>query len=352
MTTLNVYFGDTPCARLREEQGGDLHFEYLESWIEEQRFPVSTLLPLSRAPIGHERAAPFVASFLPEGGTLRRRLEKLLHVDASYDFGLLAAIGRESAGALSFWPVDETPPEASRYSELSDDEFDRWREYAHESPLHFPGRPLRLSLAGAQSKTALYFDDNDKPWVPESGAATTHIIKPRMHGWRPSSAYIELITMRIAGAVLGQDRVSDTDLWRNCYRVRRFDRTSHAGSVTRLHQEDFCLALGRMPEQKYEANPRERLLSACFELIDSLGASGNIKTPALERGRLLDQIIVNQLLHNADAHLKNYASCMAPTAPWKSRHFMIACLPAISSSDQLNMKAGNATRARRRIHVN
>jgi serine/threonine-protein kinase HipA len=120
--------------------------------------------------------------------------------------------------------------------------------------------------------------------------------------------FVELLTMRIAQSVLGADRVPATDLWRNCYRVRRFDRPRTNEGVMRLHQEDFCLALGRMPDQKYEtASPRESLLAPCFQLIDELGARGLIKSPALERGALLDQVILNVLLHNPDAHLKNYA---------------------------------------------
>ncbi|MDT8288037.1 MAG: HipA N-terminal domain-containing protein, partial [Elusimicrobiales bacterium] len=159
---LKVYFGDIPCARITEEPGGALRLRYLESWIEEQGFPVCTRLPLSGKPFEHGQVAPFVASFLPEGRTLRNRLEKLLHVDADYDFGLLSAIGRESAGALSFWPEDEEPAAGPpQYLPLSAAEFDHWRAYSHQLPLQFPGRTIRLSLAGAQSKTALYFDAAD-----------------------------------------------------------------------------------------------------------------------------------------------------------------------------------------------
>ena len=309
MATLNVYFRETPCGRLTEGPAGALEFRYLESWIEVRALPISTRLPVGPEPFGHERTAPFVASFLPEGKALRMRLEKLIHVDADNDFRLLSVIGRESAGALSFWPEDEEPfGRNPDYDRLSEEEFDRWREYAHQLPLQFPGRELRMSLAGAQSKTALYFDEDDQPWFPEHGAPTTHILKPRIPGSRPSTVFVELLTMRIALAVLGADRVPATDLWRNCYRVRRFDRPRTDEGILRVHQEDFCLALGRMPDAKYEAgSPRESLLAPCFQIIDELGERGLVVSPALERGALLDQVILNVLLHNPDAHLKNYA---------------------------------------------
>ena len=309
MTTLNVYFHNTHCARLTEGAGGALQFQYLDSWLESGRPPVSLRLPVEDVVYEHAEVAPFVAAFLPEGEGLRSRLEKLLHVDSGYDFGLLSIIGRESAGALSFWPEDESPLEnAPRYSALSLEDFRSWRETAHQHPLQFPGKTIRLSLAGAQAKTALFFDDNDHPYFPENGAPTSHILKPRIQGCVPSTVHTEFLTMMLARAVLGDDEVPSVDIWQNCYRIRRFDRPKTESGLKRLHQEDFCLALGRMPAQKYEsANPQERLLSSCFTLLDKLGDEGLVVSPALERMRLLNQVILNVLLHNPDAHLKNYA---------------------------------------------
>jgi serine/threonine-protein kinase HipA len=309
MTALNVYFRDRQCGLLTEDSLGQLQFRYLEWWLEEARIPVSITLPLADTPYGNEQAAPFVANLLPEGRDLRNRLEQLLHVDARHDFGLLAAIGRESAGALSFWPEDESPEDHQpKYTHLDLQDFHRWREFAHRQPFQFHGRALRLSLAGIQSKTALYFDSEGKAFVPENGAATTHIIKPRIPDCTPSTVFTEHLTMDLARAVLGEAEVPKADVWENCYRIRRFDRPRGTEGVKRLHQEDFCLALGRVPEEKYErGSPRERLLAPCFELIDRLGSQGMVAAPALERQRLLNQVIVNVLLHNPDAHLKNYA---------------------------------------------
>ncbi len=309
MTTLNVYFNNTHCARLTESANGSLEFQYLESWLAAGRSPVSLRLPVEEVVYEHVQVAPFVAAVLPEGEGLRSRLKQIFHGDAEYDFGLLSLIGRECAGALSFWPEDESPLDnEARYSALSLQDFRTWREYAHHLPFQFPGKTIRLSLAGAQAKTALYFDDQDNPFFPENGAATSHILKPRIQGCVPSTVFTELLTMRLARAVLGEEEVPSTDLWQSCYRIRRFDRPKSGSGVRRLHQEDFCLALGRMPGQKYEmGSPQERLLSPCFDLLDTLGDNGLVASPALERLRLLNQVILNVLLHNPDAHLKNYA---------------------------------------------
>ena len=309
MPTLDVYFNNTPCARLTEGADGAMQFQYLEAWLQDEGLPVSLGLPVADAVYGQAAVAPFVAAFLPEGEGLRSRLEKILHVDAEHDFGLLAVIGRECAGALSFWPQGETPfDQQPKYSALSLEDFRSWREFAQQHPLQFPGKTIRLSLAGAQAKTALFFDDDDHPYFPENGAPTSHILKPRIPACVPNTVHTELLTMRLARAVLGDDEVPSVDMWQNCYRIRRFDRPKTESGLKRLHQEDFCLALGRMPAQKYEsANPPERLLGSCFTLLDRLGDAGLVISPALERMRLLNQVILNVLLHNPDAHLKNYA---------------------------------------------
>jgi serine/threonine-protein kinase HipA len=309
MSTLDVYFRDTHCARLTEKANGLLEFQYLEAWLERGRVPVSLTLPLDKIIYDHEQTAPFVANLLPEGDDLRGRLEHLLHIDTKDDFGLLEAIGRECAGALSFWPEgDSRQNNEQRYSGLSLEDFQLWREFAHQQPYQFRGQMLRMSLAGAQAKTALYFDPDDNPHLPENGAPTSHILKPNIQGCLPSTVHTEYLTMVLAREVLGNDEVPQVDIWQNCYRIRRYDRPRWNETLRRLHQEDFCLALGRMPIRKYESERHpEQLLAACFGLLDQLGDQSLVVTPALERHRLLNQVIINVLLHNPDAHLKNYS---------------------------------------------
>ena len=309
MSTLEVYYRDTQCAQLTADINGNLQFQYLDSWVEQGGVPVSLTLPLGQNIYGHEQTAPFVANLLPEGDDLRGGLERLLHIDAKDDFGLLGAIGGESAGALSFWPEGESPRDnEQRYTRLSLEDFQQWREFAHQQPFQFRGQTFRMSLAGAQAKTALYFDSEDNPYLPENGAPTSHILKPNIQGCLPGTVYTEYLTMELARAVLGKDEVPEVDIWQNCYRIRRYDRPRKNKYIRRLHQEDFCLALGRMPARKYESEQHsEHLLAACFDLLDQLGEQGLVLAPVMERQRLLNQVIVNILLHNPDAHLKNYA---------------------------------------------
>jgi len=309
MQRLQVYFGSYKCGELTENADLTLQFRYDHNWLEHDHVPVSTTMPIRLEPYEHPAVAPFVANLLPEGKSLRSRFERLLHVDPAHDFGLLSRLGREIAGALSFWPEGEQPSlQEAQYEPLNVDDFDRWREFAHQQPLLVRDGVVRMSLAGAQAKVALYFDESGLAHVPLNGAATTHIIKPRIVGSSPNTVFTELLSMRLARAVLGANEVPETDVWRNCYRIKRFDRPKIDGQIARRHQQDFCSAMGRMPELKYEGgSPKERLWKPCFELIDALGDQGYIPSPAVVRMKLLNQVILNVLLHNPDAHLKNYA---------------------------------------------
>ena len=84
------------------------------------------------------------------------------------------------------------------------------------------------------------------------------------------------------------------------YLVERYDRVRLAsGSVERLHQEDFCQALGVPPELKYqqEGGPG---FAGCFSLVGEWSTE-----PVLDTLQLLRWSLFNFLIGNADAHAKN-----------------------------------------------
>ena len=85
--------------------------------------------------------------------------------------------------------------------------------------------------------------------------------------------------------------------------VKRFDRTEASGRWRRLHQEDYCQALGKPPSAKYETNQtgiRGPALKDMFELTRR-------HMPSIDIVHLLDMVVVNVLACNTDAHTKNYA---------------------------------------------
>ncbi|MEZ4526278.1 MAG: HipA domain-containing protein [Desulfobacterales bacterium] len=84
------------------------------------------------------------------------------------------------------------------------------------------------------------------------------------------------------------------------YIIERYDRIRHAdGSVSRRHQEDFCQAMGPLSHQKYQSEGGPALAD-CFDLIRK-----NSAQPLIDRKRLMEWVIFNFLIGNADAHAKD-----------------------------------------------
>jgi serine/threonine-protein kinase HipA len=85
--------------------------------------------------------------------------------------------------------------------------------------------------------------------------------------------------------------------------VNRYDRTDVGGRWRRLHQEDYCQALGKPPSAKYESNQtgiHGPTLKNMFEVTRQ-------HMPPTEIVRLLDMVVINVLTCNTDAHAKNYS---------------------------------------------
>lgn len=89
--------------------------------------------------------------------------------------------------------------------------------------------------------------------------------------------------------------------------IARYDRRfDESGRAHRLHQEDFCQALGIPPERKYAAEDGPTF-KACFDLLRRATT-----VPALAVLSLLDAAIFNLIAGNADAHGKNFSLLYQP----------------------------------------
>ena len=161
---------------------------------------------------------------------------------------------------------------------------------------------MRLSLAGAQSKVPVVLVDG-RVALPAPGQPTTHILKPPIARFAATTEN-EAFVMRLAAAV-GLD-VAPVEAravrGRTFLLVERYDRSmADDGQVRRIHQEDFCQALGVPPETKY-ASEGGPTLKDCFALIRRIATR-----PALDVLKLLDAVIFNLIAGNADAHGKNFS---------------------------------------------
>lgn len=216
---------------------------------------LSASLPKQEAAFGRRACSPFFSGFLPEEAQ-REQIAKVLGLSKGNTFALLNALGGDVAGALTLWPEGEAPPqytvESSNITPLDDAALIALLDALPTRPLMAGTNGLRLSLAGAQSKLPIVISHGQIA-LPAPGQATTHILKPPIPRFQATTEN-EAFAMRL-GAAMGLD-VAPIEArvvgGRSFFLIERYDRTIDVhGRSTRLHQEDFCQALGVESERKY-----------------------------------------------------------------------------------------------------
>ena len=142
----------------------------------------------------------------------------------------------------------------------------------------------------------------DGSWArPLGGVASTHLLKPQPATF-PDLVELEAFGLHFAGA-LGADAARAEVLaveGRPVLAVERYDRhVDPDGRVTRVHQEDFCQACGRLPEQKYQVDGGPGWADVAA-VLRAVAADPREQLLALVRA-----LVVTVLLGNADAHARN-----------------------------------------------
>lgn len=302
MKRLVVYLNGERTGTLDQDDSGLLEFRYAPRRAP-GAVPLSRSLPLGSEPFRGKHARPFFAGLLPEEGP-RRQVAAILGISERNDFAMLKRIGGECAGAVSLLPEDAPPPDpgVTRARTLSEPELAEIVAELPRRPLMAGREGLRLSLAGAQPKLPVLFRDGAFA-LPLGNTPSTHILKPEPDEF-PGLAANEVLAMTLAAKVgLNVAQASLRPVGdKACVLVRRYDRDIGAnGAITRVHQEDFCQALGFPPERKYqqEGGP---LLRDCIGLLREWST-----LPALDIRDFLDGLIFNVLIGNADAHGKNFS---------------------------------------------
>ncbi|MCU0600325.1 MAG: type II toxin-antitoxin system HipA family toxin, partial [Desulfobacterales bacterium] len=330
----NEYVGVLSCDKQQR-----FSFQYDHKWIKKQNVPpLSLSLPFQEELYPDEKARPFFTNLLPESA-VRESIARKLGISLRNEFALLEALGGECAGAVTLLPPGETPLERSEFRELSSDGF---REIIHslpKKPFLAGEEGIRLSLAGAQNKLPVYLKDT-RVFLPLGSSPSSHIVKPNIEGIE-ESVRNETFCMTLAKRIgLTVPEVNIMKIPEEVYVVERYDRYyDEEGTVHRIHQEDFCQAIGLMAETKYE-NEGGPSLADCFSLIDRFSSN-----PALDRKSLLNWTVFNCFIHNADAHAKNLSLLLTPNEVRLAPFYDLMCTGVYEGvHERLAMKIGNENR--------
>ena len=299
---LIVYLHQTLAGRLIQDESGRMSFAYDREYLRASKMPLSQSLPLREAPFDQRECRGFFAGLLPEESG-RHTMARVLGISPRNDYAMLEKIGGECAGAVTFLEDGRRPQQALHVRSLSENELSEILQELPKRPLLAGEKDLRLSLAGVQHKIALCVDDKGQFSLPLGGTPSTHILKPASNSF-PDIVSNEAMCLHLAESI----GIPTIKFKTGCagqteyLLVKRYDRLQTEGpspQTLRLHQEDFCQALGIAPERKYQSEGGPSL-KRYFALLREASTS-----PAVDIHNLFKITVLNMAVGNHDAHAKN-----------------------------------------------
>ncbi|EKD0772553.1 type II toxin-antitoxin system HipA family toxin [Escherichia coli] len=273
MPKLVTWMNNQRVGELTKLANGAHTFKYAPEWLASRYArPLSLSLPLQRGNITSDAVFNFFDNLLPDSPIVRDRIVKRYHAKSRQPFDLLSEIGRDSVGAVTLIPEDETVTHPiMAWEKLTEARLEEvLTAYKADIPLGMirEENDFRISVAGAQEKTALLRIGND--WcIPKGITPTTHIIK--------------------AGNV-------------RALAVERFDRRWNAERTVllRLPQEDMCQTFGLPSSVKYESDGGPGIARIMAFLM---GSSEALK----DRYDFMKFQVFQWLIGATDGHAKNFS---------------------------------------------
>ena len=295
---------------------GDMAFTYDTEWMGSPGGrPLSLSLPYTgNQALKGDRVRNFFDNLLPDSEPIRKRLATRFKTDTTEAFDLLQAIGGDCVGAVQLLGEDETPTDVTSIvgTPMSEEDIEKLLiQTTSIGPLSNldENQDLRISLAGAQEKTALLWHDG--AWMrPHGSTPTTHILKLPLGlvGHRKANLSTSVENEWLCMSLLAEYGlpVATTALLafgsQKALGVERFDRQLHSSGtwLMRLPQEDFCQVKGVPSHLKYESDGGPGLADLAGVLSGSVQAEQDLAT-------LLKTQVLFWMLAAPDGHAKNFS---------------------------------------------
>ncbi|MFM0099092.1 type II toxin-antitoxin system HipA family toxin [Paraburkholderia nemoris] len=296
---------------------GPMEFAYDPAWVASPAGrPLSLSLPFAPSNVANKghRVLNYFDNLLPDSEAIRKRIAQRYQTDTLDPFDLLQAIGRDCVGAVQLLAEDDAPAGVERIegTPLSDSEIETMLARTVSTPAlgaADEADDFRISLAGAQEKTALLWHDG-KWQRPHGATPTTHIFKLPLGlvgnkladlSTSVENEWLCLRILRAYGLPVANSEIMTFGKQR-VLSVERFDRQLHSSGqwLLRLPQEDFCQVYGVPSHRKYENEGGPGMLDLARILQQSVSAQQDIET-------LLASQILFWMLAAPDGHAKNFS---------------------------------------------
>lgn len=313
---LRVLLNNRLVGHLTKAPSGAIDFRYDDSWLAwEHAFPVSLSLPLREDAYRGEPVTAVFDNLLPDSEALRRRVAEKVGAGGTDAYSLLAAIGRDCVGALQFVRDGDDIHDTGTITgdPVDDAAIEKLLKGLAQAPLGLTREDeFRISVAGAQEKTALLWHDGQ--WIkPHGTTPTTHILKTQI-GELPNgidlsnSVENEYYCLHLAAAFGLPVNTAEIHTFgeTTALVIERFDRRwAKDGRLLRLPQEDCCQALSVPPTRKYQSDGGPGLV----DILDLIKGSDE---PAADQATVLKAQILFWLVGATDGHAKNFSIFIGP----------------------------------------
>jgi serine/threonine-protein kinase HipA len=311
--TLHIVMNGLLVGQLEKTSNHNLFFTYHEKWLNTSGArPISLSIPLVAQPLSGDRVYNYFDNLLPDNAQIRSRIQTRFGLPSVHPFDLLSGIGRDCVGALQLIEGQvQHEDNIIQFHPLKEKEIAMILSNTQKYPLGMSegDEEFRISIAGAQEKTALLFWKGK--WNRPLGTTpTTHIFKlpigviQHQQMDLSDSCENEWLCSQIAAAFsipVAQceiQKFEDTKV----LIVERFDRklAKQGNRLLRLPQEDMCQALGISPNIKYQSDGGPGIESIMRLLLGSAD-------PSHDRDVFFSSQILFWLLAAIDGHAKNFS---------------------------------------------
>ena len=295
--------------------GREHSFQYSEDWLESPlKRSLSLSMPLTSGKYRYSGKVveDYFDNLLPDSMDIRRRIQARFRLGDSKAFNLLSEIGKDCVGAVQLLPEGESPTgiDTIKGRELGDKDLESLLDAQLRTDISdFDADEFRISLAGAQEKTAFLFH-NDTWMVPSGAVPTTHIFKlplgmiaggtVDMHD-SIENEWLSLHILKAFGLKTAECSIKQFGS-QKVLCVKRFDRllSNDGHRILRLPQEDFCQATGVSGALKYESDGGPGMK----KVLNLLSGSEHSEN---DRYDFLKSQIIFSLLAAPDGHAKNFS---------------------------------------------
>lgn len=317
-TSLHLYMNGEKVGTLIRTSSGKMELMYADEWIESEKGrSLSLSLPIVQKRHTGKVVENYFDNLLPDSQPIRNRIQTRFGIPNGDCFDLLSYVGRDCVGAIQVLPdgAEPTDTQGIRSRRLSNREIIDTLHNYRTLPLGMhPDEDFRISLAGAQEKTA-FLKYKGKWHRPYGTTPTSHIFKLPIGMIENSGIDLSdsIENEWLCHCILKQFGIPTAHMEIFSHEntkalvVERFDRQwAEDGSwLIRLPQEDICQSLGVSPVLKYESQGGPGI----GDIMSLLQGSSNSRK---DRATFMKTVFVFWLLGAIDGHAKNFSLFLNP----------------------------------------